>query len=128
MTKEEIQKFRKWVNLCLSQRHYMHNFHEAFEDYLERDEEKKTKMQLILECVMIRCCQAETLLEEMTTDLSMILPRLENRCNAFKRDFGDIGESNIKSLLYDEDDGSNDHDADVEAERRYFNTERTNAS
>tara|TARA_R100001163_G_scaffold60929_1_gene50566 strand:- start:562 stop:915 length:354 start_codon:yes stop_codon:yes gene_type:complete len=104
MTKEEIQKFRKWVNLCLSQRYYMHNFHEAFEDYLERDEEKKTKIQLILECVMIRCCQSETLLEEMTKDLSMILPRLENRCNTFKRDFGDIGESNIKSLLYDEDE------------------------
>lgn len=124
MTKEEIKTFRKWVNLCLSQRHYYHNFHEAFEDYLERDEEKKTKIQLILECVMIRCTQAESLLEQMTTDVRMILPKLEHRCKHFKEDFGDIGESDIKSLLYDEYDDSSDYDADVEAERTYFNTER----
>jgi len=60
----------------------------------------------------------------LTTDIRMILPKLEHRCKHFKHDFGDIGESNIKSLLYDEYDDSSDYDADVEAERTYFNTER----
>ena len=82
----------------------MHNFGEAFEDYLERDAEKKTKLQLILECVMIRCYQSEELLENITRDVRYILPRLEHRCKKFKADFGDMGESNIHDLLYDFDE------------------------